>query len=65
MKEPESKSVNNTESWLLHGAVCIHRYPTLIRPTTKIEDEYLALLKKKELQSSFMSDHELKLKADE
>ncbi|PVD24568.1 hypothetical protein C0Q70_15051 [Pomacea canaliculata] len=51
--------------WDLVSAVCIQRPPVISAEKTNIEHQFASLMSRLELDKSLLSDHELRIKADE
>eukprot|EP00088_Acartia_fossae_P043961 TRINITY_DN4654_c0_g1_i2.p1 TRINITY_DN4654_c0_g1~~TRINITY_DN4654_c0_g1_i2.p1 ORF type:complete len:275 (+),score=67.65 TRINITY_DN4654_c0_g1_i2:118-942(+) len=47
-------------AWDLFAVVCLERPPVIVPPLSKMETDMLNLLKEKEFENSFMSDHEMR-----
>lgn len=45
----------------LIGAVCVERPPIITAKKTKLEGNFQSLLREKELEKSYLSDHEVRL----
>lgn len=47
------------------SAVCLERYPVIIKDLSDIESKYQGLLNTMEFENSLLSDHELQRRKDE
>ncbi|KAH3834777.1 39S ribosomal protein L46, mitochondrial-like isoform X2 [Dreissena polymorpha] len=63
-RHASASAVSSNKKWQLHSAVCLQRYPRVIKPPTDLEQKYKEIMGRIELRKSLLSDYELDLVAE-
>lgn len=58
-------SATTKRKWDLYSAVCLERYPVIIKPMQELELKFYNMLKKIEYEKSLKCNHELRVEKEE
>lgn len=61
----EAATPSKVSKWSLSSAVCLERYPVIIREMSDVEVRYHRMVSELELERSLLSDHEVQMREDE